>query len=66
MAFSACNQSNNHRDIESQLMNRFFRDNFIYSLEFPEEFRKETWVYAQWRSQWWVHYMKQHVRHDLL
>ena len=35
------NQSNNHRDIESQLMNQFPRDNFIYSLEFPEEFRDD-------------------------
>ena len=35
------NQSNNHRDIESQLMNRFLRDNFIYSLEFPQEFRED-------------------------
>ena len=32
------NQSNNHRDIESQLLNRFLRDNFIYSVEFPQEF----------------------------
>ena len=32
------NQSNNHRDIESQLMNWFLRNKFIYSLEFPEDF----------------------------
>ena len=34
-------QSNNHRDIESQLLNRFLRDNFVYSFEFPAEFSED-------------------------
>ena len=53
------NQSNNHRDIESQLMNRFLRDNFIYSLEFPEEFREDFRGVCSVEESMVGHYMKQ-------
>ena len=35
------NQSTNLKDIESQLLGRFVRDNFAYSYEFPSDIHDE-------------------------
>ena len=35
------NQSTNLKDIESQLLSRFVRDNFAYSYEFPSDIHDE-------------------------